>query len=467
MLFWRSKFRKVNEQADAGKLSEATALFVQTQLHEFRGGPELAGQLAQKLMVRAQASASREDFVLAWQDLAHADRLFDLVHAGCPPHLLRQRQELVELAVETAEAHLTAGRPMQALRVVADLKRRHILDSRADRIEALSNHVQQAERLATQGAWSDAQRALEKVLALRPDLTWVQSRRQALAQQTATADGLTNRLQSALQESHWSTARQVSSQLLDIAPHLQFAADALRRSMKRQRPPLIADNPPPSSDPALHDTSARKLIDTDTNLSKAAGRAKMNRSMLWVDGVGGFLLCADPQVTIGRAIPDAGIEIPILGDLHRKHLRIARSGSDFLATALSEVSVGGKAISSPHLLQNNQLLTLGKTVAIEFRLPHPLSASARLNIVSRHRTQPWADAIILVADTIILGPHASSHIVCPEMESELVLCLGRNGWTYRYAGNIEVDGKVLSKQAELSDACRISGDGFSMTLETV
>ncbi len=466
MLFWRLKFRKVTEQADAGKLSEATALFVQTQLHEFRGGPELAGQLAQKLMARAQASASRADFILAWQDLAHADRLYDLVSGGCPPQLLRQRQELVELAVETAEAHLIAGRPRQALRVVGDLKRRRILDSRADRIEALSNRIQQAEQLAAQGAWSDAQQALEKVLASRPDLTWVQSRRQALSQQTATAGGLTNRLQSALQESRWSTARQVSSQLLDIAPHLQFAADALRRSMKRQQPALIADHLPPR-EPALHDTSAGKLTDTDTNLSKAAGRAKMNRSMLWVDGVGGFLLCSDPQVTIGRALPDAGIEIPILGDLHRKHLRIARSGSDFLATALSEVSIGRQAIATPHLLLNNQRLTLGKTVAIEFRLPHPLSASARLNIVSRHRTQPWADAILLVADTIIMGPQASSHIVCPEMEGELVLCVGRNGWTCRYAGNFEVDGKVFSKQVKLSDACRISGDGFSMTLETV
>ena len=466
MLFWRSKFRKVHEQADAGKLSEATTLFLHSQLQEFHGGQELAGQLAQKLMARAHANASRQDFVLAWQDLAHADRLYALTTGGCPSQLLRQRQELVELAVETAEGHLSAGRPMQALRVVADLKRRHILDSRADRIESLSNRIHDAERLAAQGAWSDAQQALEKVLALRPDLNWVQSRRQALAQQTATAGGLTNRLQSAMQESRWSTARQVSSQLLDIAPHLQFAADALRRSMKRQQPPLIAENPPPH-EPALHDTSSGKLSETDTKLGKAAGGTTMNRSMLWVDGVGGFLLCVDPQITVGRALPDAGIEIPVLGDLHRRHLRIARVGSDFLATALAEVSVGGQAISNPHLLQKNQRLTLGKTVVIEFRIPHPLSTSARLNIVSRHRTQPWADAIILVSDTVILGPQETSHIVCPEMEGELVLCWGQNGWTCRYAGNIEVDGKVFTTPTSLTETCRISGDGFSMTLEAV
>jgi hypothetical protein len=193
----------------------------------------------------------------------------------------------------------------------------------------------------------------------------------------------------------------------------------------------------------------------------------MNRYMLWVDGVGGFLLCLDPQVTIGRAIPDAGIEIPILGDLRRRHLRIARTGSDYIATALSETRVANQTINGPQLLQNGQRLTLGSSVAIEFQIPHPLSSSARLNIVSRHRTQPWSDAILLVADTLILGPANNSHIVCPEMERELILCLGRNGWTGRYAGNIEVDGQVFSNQADLAERCRIAGDGFSLTLEGV
>ena len=43
MFFWRSKFRKVTEQIEAGKLSEASALFLQTHLYEFSGGAELAG----------------------------------------------------------------------------------------------------------------------------------------------------------------------------------------------------------------------------------------------------------------------------------------------------------------------------------------------------------------------------------------------------------------------------------------
>jgi hypothetical protein len=465
MLFWRLKFRKVVDQADEGKLAEATATFLQSTLHEFRGGKKLARYLVEKLLARAQSHASRADFSLAWQDLAHADRLNSVIGDDSSP-LLRQRQELVELAVETAEGHLSGGRPMQALRVVAELKRRHILDSRADRIESFANRIHQAELWAAQGEFNRAQQALADVLATRPDLAWVESRRAALVQQTATVGGLTSRLQNAMQASHWSTAQKVSSQLLDIAPHLQLAADALRRSMKRQQPPVVTSDPEPRR-ASLSDTSTCNLSETDVSLASSSDRPKMKRYMLWVDGVGGFLLCVDPDATIGRALPDSGIEIPILGDLRRRHLRISRSGGDFIATALADVRVGDQLLTGPHLLRHNQRLMLGNSVVIEFQVPHPLSSSARLNLVSRHRTQPWSDAVILVADTLVLGPSANCHIVCPEMDGELILCLGRNGWTGRYDGNIEVDGKVFSKRADLAEHCRIAGDGFSLTLEGV
>lgn len=466
MLFWRAKLRSVREQLDAGKIGEAAAQFLHSQLHEFRSGPELAGQLAHKLMARAQASAFRSDFMSAWQDLALAQRLTEAAGGRDSGHVLRQRQELVELAIETASGHLSAGRPLQVLRIVSDLKRRHVLDSRADQLETLAKRVQQAEHWATQGEWTKAQTELDQVLALRPDLSWVQSRRQALVQQTAMAGGLAHRLQTAIQESRWSTARKVSTQLLDIAPHWQIAADALRQSVKRQQPPQVAARTP-SADVSLHETSGGAPAESDTNFSSSPKRMPMKRYMLWVDGVGGYLLCADSQVTIGRALPDAGIEIPVLGDLRRRHLRISRTGGDFVATPLSNVFADGQAVSGPHLMQNGQRLTLGGSVVIEFQRPHPLSSSARLNIVSRHRTQPWSDAIILLADTLILGPGASSHIVCPEMEDELILCRGAKGWTGRCEGNIEVAGKVHTSQSDLPEGCRISGEGFSLTLEAV
>lgn len=464
-MFGFSKFRKVRQQIESGQLSEATAVFLGSHLQDHYRGPELAERLAQSLMSRAQSHALRSDFLPAWQDLAHAERLFDAIERSIPSQLMRQRQELVELVVEAAEGHLAAGRPVQALRVVAELRRRHILDSRADRIELVANRIHEAERLATQGHWSRAIQEYERVLAQRPDLAWLGQRQQALAQQNMTAGSLTNRLRQAMQESRWSTARQVSSQLLAIAPHLQIAADALRRSMKRQGPPVVM-SAPVKLDASLTDTSARKFTETDIRLA-APGNDDMKRFMLWVDGVGGYLLCVDPTAVLGRALPDAGIEIPIQGDLRRRHLRIERTGSDYLATPLADVQSDGANISDPIVLRSGQRLSLGPSVQLEFAQPHPLSATAKLRLVSRHRTQPWSDAVLLVADTLVIGPSPSSHVVCPELDSEIVLICRNGTWSIRSAGNLEVDGKVLSGSSDLNGNCRVTGEGISMSLEAI
>ena len=43
---------------------------------------------------------------------------------------------------------------------------------------------------------------------------------------------------------------------------------------------------------------------------------------------------------------------------------------------------------------------------------HVLSASARLEMVSRHRTQPHVDGILLMAESCVLGPKWQNHVVC-------------------------------------------------------
>ena len=191
------------------------------------------------------------------------------------------------------------------------------------------------------------------------------------------------------------------------------------------------------------------------------------RLMLWVDGVGGFLLCTDEDLVIGQAVPECKIDIPILGDLKRSHLRIKRCNDAHLLTPLGPVEMAGRTVKAKTMLRNGQTLCLGGTVQLKYTIPHPLSTSARLDITSRHRTQPWSDAILLVADTIVLGPKRNSHIVCPDWEHELILFRRDGEWFCRTAGNIEVDGQVFYTEAPLERDCRISGEDCSMTLESI
>jgi hypothetical protein len=88
-------------------------------------------------------------------------------------------------------------------------------------------------------------------------------------------------------------------------------------------------------------------------------------------------------------------------------------------------------------------------------------------MTSRHRTQPWSDAVLLVADTLVIGPNPSSHVVCQDLDSEIVLIYRNGAWSIRSAGNLEVDGKVMSGSSDLNENCRVTGEGISMSLEAI
>ncbi|MCG8583415.1 MAG: hypothetical protein MI757_01725, partial [Pirellulales bacterium] len=52
--------------------------------------------------------------------------------------------------------------------------------------------------------------------------------------------------------------------------------------------------------------------------------ASSSRLALWVDEVGGYLVCLSDQLTIGQPVSGSEVDIPILGDVSRKHAVIER-----------------------------------------------------------------------------------------------------------------------------------------------
>ena len=85
-----------------------------------------------------------------------------------------------------------------------------------------------------------------------------------------------------------------------------------------------------------------------------------SRVVLWVDAVGGYLVCLGDEVILGQAIPDADIEIPIFGDLSRRHLRIFRDGEGYLLEPLQKVLVNGKVVHTVTSLQEGAEVEVGQ-----------------------------------------------------------------------------------------------------------
>ena len=110
---------------------------------------------------------------------------------------------------------------------------------------------------------------------------------------------------------------------------------------------------------------------------------------------------------------------------------------------------------------------MGTTCQVLFRQPVAVSASARLDMVSGHRLPLSCDAVLLMADTLVLGPGEQSHVVVPELDKQVVLYRQRDGLAVRYAGSMKVDGQCVQERCNLEPGVTVSGDHFSLAIEPV
>jgi hypothetical protein len=192
-----------------------------------------------------------------------------------------------------------------------------------------------------------------------------------------------------------------------------------------------------------------------------------DKFLLWVDAVGGYLVCLGDEVTLGQPVRAGTVDIPILGDLSSRHARIRRDGGGYLIEAIRKVRVDGRPVDRVALLSDGSRIELGDAVKLVFRRPHALSGTARLEFLSRHRTQPSVDAVLLMADSCVLGPKPYSHVVCRDWPGEVVLYRCDDRVYCRSAGPVEIDGVRSKDRKPITRNSRIVGERFCFSLEPI
>ncbi len=195
--------------------------------------------------------------------------------------------------------------------------------------------------------------------------------------------------------------------------------------------------------------------------------AAKSRFLLWVDAVGGFFVCLGSEVRFGQAVPDASVDVPLLADLSRHHVTIRRDEEGYTIDPLRECWLNHQRITAPTWLNDNSLIELSGALKLKFCRPHPLSATARIDFVSHHRTQPSTGAVLLMADTCILGPGANNHVVCRNWPHDVVLHRQHGTLAASSATPLLVDGRSFSQRAPVDLHSRVDGEGFSFSLEEI
>ena len=192
-----------------------------------------------------------------------------------------------------------------------------------------------------------------------------------------------------------------------------------------------------------------------------------SRFLLWVDAVGGYWVCLGDEVVLGQPGTPGRVDLPILGDLSGRHARIRRDSEGYLIEALRDVKVDGRQVDPTALLRDGARIQLGDAVRLLFRRPLALSATARLEFLSRHRTHPTTDAVLLMADACVLGPKPNSHVVCRDWPQEVVLYRHEGQLYCRTPGGFEIDGLRHRERGLIHRNARIAGRHFSLSLEAL
>ncbi|MEC7566779.1 MAG: FHA domain-containing protein [Planctomycetota bacterium] len=189
-----------------------------------------------------------------------------------------------------------------------------------------------------------------------------------------------------------------------------------------------------------------------------------NRFILWVDAVGGYLVCLNDVITLGQAIQGTSVDIPLVADVSRKHATIRRINDQYILEPISPVWIQGVEITKATPLSHGDHIQLG-SVQLLYSKPHPLSVTARLDFTNRHGTNPRTDGILLMGDSLIVGNHQHDHVVYPYDDHQIVLYRCPEGLSCRSNQPLQIDEQEETNEGAIYLGSRIKSELISLGLE--
>lgn len=453
---WRIQLKAAEAALRDGRLEEASRLLATGELREYRGGAALAAKAADQIAGRGRSRLAEGDSTAGWRDLHAASAL-----CGDSASVVELRRLLADAKAESIARRLEQSDLAGAETEVSQAKERGLESTRLSRLAEATRQWRDARRLARLGDFSAAGARFTSAAAILPT-----NGRLATEQVEARTAGDAARLaeqslHAAFAEGRWNDVLASAAEVLALAPEHERA-----RRLHEQAWRWAANQKPSSTPSAATAEEPAPTANQDEREATPAPR-RGGRFLLWIDEIGGFLVCQGDAVVLGQPNAGAEIDVPLLADVSRRHAVIRREGESYVIAPTRAIVVDGQESAEAVLLADGARVQLASGAEIAFRRPHALSASARLELSPGVRTQPRVDGVLLMAETLILGPSPHSHIVCRRWTRDVVLFRTAEGLGCRVAGDFECDGEPASGRVLLREDSRVSGQDFALRIETL
>jgi tetratricopeptide (TPR) repeat protein len=434
--------RQAQEALQSGRLEEAQRLLAEPAARGHKRGNELILQLARAFAQRGDSHRGRGDQPAAWNDLLKAEQT-GVAETGVQD----LRNALTEHGLTEVRRLLDVGEATRAVEAAGQLRERGVRLTGLDPLEEGAKEWVRARDLADRGEFAQAMQALERVRRLLPRNGVLEADCRQVKEREQAFPTVLVKLHGAARERRWQDVLGITEQVLALAPN-HGEARKLRGQAWKSIEPVTEVNPPARIE------------------GLPAPARPADQYLLWIDGVGGFLVCLGNKVTFGQATPEARVDIPIFADVSRHHATLTRDTEGYLLEGVRAVQVNGKDADRA-LLHSGDRVTLGTACQFQFRQPVPLSASAVLELVSGHRLRLAVNAIVLMADTIVLGQGPQVHVLMPDLRQPVILYRHKDGLGIRCSGDALIGGKPCKDRGVIEPGAAVAGEDFSLGLELV
>jgi hypothetical protein len=478
--------RQAREAVAARRPEEAHRLIEPLLAEGYRRAHKLAREVVKAYATQARQSLDQHNPDAAWRDLAAAESL----NTG-ERVVAELRHTLSRFGLAQARAILEAGRPVDAIDLVAKLRDRGVRHPDLDRVEASAQDWIMASELADRGEFLRAAAELERVAAKLPcPPTGLDQFRDQVEARHARFREAVGRLYDAAEQKRWREAVAVAAEVLAVAPDHR-EAKAIRGKAWVVAAPETADFAPPAEEngkpaergravasetrwdsvrPAgsLSRTVARPVGPTGGSsafASSAGAMAVPKRFLLWVDGVGGYLVCLSNRVTFGQATAEGPVDVPLFAEVSRTHAEVTRDGEGYVLESARAVRVNGGDVKRA-LLAPGDRVTLGASCQFLFQKPVPVSSSVRLELTSGHRLPVAVDGVLLMGNELILGPGPEAHVVLPGVATPVLIYRSKDGLGVRVADTrFTIDDRPCLDRAALPLPAVVAADAFTFAVE--
>lgn len=430
----------VREHLKAGRLGDAEERLATVSSDE-AGREELATELT-RLRQIARDATGRVEELLERGEVGGALQAGTVLRsvAAAEPDTTELLRRLVDQAESRVALALKNGHLESARRLAAD----------SERLEVENVHLRQwidAITLANRAArdleaadWSSGRVHLTRLEKLLPGARWVSEARERMeAIDHAVQDLRVGPLGDAASRIRGHDVRAIES-----APRISVAADV--------RP----SSAPTGGSPVRPAAAAGQDEDAERG-------ERGDRFVLWIDGVGSYLLLLGESVTLGRAGSSNSPDVALAADILGVHAQILRVDHDYFLVPRGPTTVGGSPVDR-HLLADGDEIRLGPRTPVTFRLPTRLSSTAILKLKGSTRLSGDVRSVILLDENVVFAPPGKGHLPVPKLEDRVVLSRAPGGFRCLCPVPLVIEGRIRSKSEILPTGVPVEAGPLTFTL---